>query len=397
MKRVVLGLEVFSGQGWTGGEIYIRNLVATLATLPEDDRPEVRLLGFADPHTPIVQELRKYDFVDPNPRLRSCSSRLANLARRVARRAQIGFTPLDPLLAGIDVTYPTFGQPIRGAAPVYWVPDFQHKYLPRMFSGAELAARDAANEKIAGQPATLVLSSEAARNDFRHFYPGALARPLVWQFVSQPPRGDEADPRPVYRLPARYLYLPNQFWAHKNHITAFKALERLVCQGLDMTLVCTGLEDDRRNPEHPQRLRSFLADKGLSGRVHLLGLVPRERQIAIFRHATLVIQPSLFEGWSTVVEDAKALGRPILASDLAVHREQLTHATSFAPFDFFDAQDDGALAGAIACLWPRLADGPDQVAEQRAAELTATRQRAAAREFMEMLNGAVSAYRQSHV
>jgi glycosyltransferase involved in cell wall biosynthesis len=34
------------------------------------------------------------------------------------------------------------------------------------------------------------------------------------------------------------------------------------------------------------------------------------------------INPSLFEGWSTTVEEAKALGKFIILSDIKVHREQ---------------------------------------------------------------------------
>ena len=36
-----------------------------------------------------------------------------------------------------------------------------------------------------------------------------------------------------------------------------------------------------------------------------------------------IIQPSLFEGWSTVVEDAKAMNQTVVASNLNVHIEQL--------------------------------------------------------------------------
>src|SRR5690606_13213676 len=120
----------------------------------------------------------------------------------------------------------------------------------------------------------------------------------------------------------------------------------------------------------------------LVDRVKLLGLVPRDKQVAIFRHATLVVQPSLFEGWSTVVEDVKALGRPILASDLDVHREQLRPETSVAPFGFFPATDDVALAGEIAARWPDLQAGPDPELEDKARALNEARQAEAAHEFM---------------
>jgi len=41
------------------------------------------------------------------------------------------------------------------------------------------------------------------------------------------------------------------------------------------------------------------------------------------KNAQAVIQPSFFEGWSTVVEDAKSLNQHIIVSDLEVHKEQL--------------------------------------------------------------------------
>jgi len=393
VTRLVLGIEALTGQGWTGGGIYIRNLMATLATLPEDEQPQVRLLGVSDPDDPAVAALRSFPFVDADPLLRRRESRPRRLLRRVARRLLGGLPALDPLYAGLDVTYPTFGSPVSGAAPVHWVPDFQHKHLPHLFTQQELAARDAGLAALAGQRVTLVLSSEAARGDFERFCPGAAVRLRVWPFVSQPPAGDGSDPRAEFGLPDRYLYLPNQFWVHKNHITAFRALARLAAQGEAPVLVCTGLEQDHRDPEHPRRLRHFLAEHGLEGHVRMLGLVAREKQVEIFRHAALVLQPSLFEGWSTVIEDAKALGRPILASDLAVHREQLTPQASVAPFGFFPPQDDAALADAIAGLWPSLAQAPDPGLEKAALALTIERQRAAARAFLDILREAVAAFR----
>ena len=40
------------------------------------------------------------------------------------------------------------------------------------------------------------------------------------------------------------------------------------------------------------------------------------------KNSYAIIQPSLFEGWSTVVEDAKALNKFIFLSNLKVHIEQ---------------------------------------------------------------------------
>jgi hypothetical protein len=52
------------------------------------------------------------------------------------------------------------------------------------------------------------------------------------------------------------------------------------------------------------------------------------------KNSIAIIQPSLFEGWSTVVEDAKAMNQYIIASKINVHIEQLkTNVSFFNPND----------------------------------------------------------------
>jgi glycosyltransferase involved in cell wall biosynthesis len=52
------------------------------------------------------------------------------------------------------------------------------------------------------------------------------------------------------------------------------------------------------------------------------------------RYAQAVIQPSLFEGWSTVIEDAISLQVPVIASNLPVNIEQLgTDGKYFDPLN----------------------------------------------------------------
>src|SRR5690606_1228173 len=90
---------------------------------------------------------------------------------------------------------------------------------------------------------------------------------------------------------------------------------------------------------------------GLGERARFLGFLPRTDQLALMAGAAAVIQPSLCEGWSTAIEDAKALGRAVLASDIAVHREQIGQNV-----DFFSPDNPRSLADLLA----RYAEtGPD--------------------------------------
>ena len=77
------------------------------------------------------------------------------------------------------------------------------------------------------------------------------------------------------------------------------------------------------------------------------------------RASAVIIQPSRFEGWSTSVQDAKALGRPLICSDISVHREQAPEAKGF-----FSPDDSQELADLLSAFWPQALPGPDAAVER---------------------------------
>ncbi|OWV92179.1 glycosyltransferase [Rhizobium sp. R635] len=349
-RQFRIGIELIDDPAWMGGMLYLRNLAIGLSQLPESERPTVRLLGAAH----VIER-----FLDGYEDRAIFEADAAGLVSRIRRR--LGWAQKSA--GSVDVVYPGFGSEVPGAVTVRWIPDFQHRYLPHLFSAEEIAARDRSIGEIAAKPGVVVLSSEVAAADFRKFYPGHTAVARVWRFHSRLDTRQPASRATVdrFELPEKYLYLPNQFWAHKNHITVLRALARLKRdRNLTIPLVCTGAQSDRRNEAHFMELVEFIKDAGLSDQVHLLGLIEREEQTEIFRHAASVVQPSLFEGWSTVVEDVRAVGRPIFLSDLPVHREQAPSRCFY-----FDPQSDEELAGLLAERWEQLPPGPDAEMERK--------------------------------
>jgi len=165
-----------------------------------------------------------------------------------------------------------------------------------------------------------------------------------------------------FKLPEKFLIFPSQFWLHKNHRLLFEAMRILKEGGLrDVSLVCTGYTNDHRHSGHFAALKEWLDEQGLRSQVHILGLLTRGTQIQLMRRAVAVVQPSLFEGWSALVEDARTLGKRIYLSDIAVHREQ-------DPPDavFFNKDSAPKLAELIARDWADLSPGPDAVRESQA-------------------------------
>ena len=70
------------------------------------------------------------------------------------------------------------------------------------------------------------------------------------------------------------------------------------------------------------------------GSIHHPGSGSQAHLFQIMRRSLAVLQPSLFEGWSTTLEEARSIGKRTIVSDIAVHREQDLHtAMYFRPRD----------------------------------------------------------------
>lgn len=229
---------------------------------------------------------------------------------------------------------------------LFWMPDFQHRHLPEFFSRYERWRRDR-NVAAAASSGHILFSSNSAVADFHRFFPGhAGASTHVLRFtpffnVEPAPAGssDKAALLSKYDLRAGYFFLPNQFWRHKNHAVVIEALRRLPDS---FQVACTGAMSDSRGNAHIQSILSAIAAHGLQDRFRTLGVVPRADMLALMRHSSCVINPSLFEGWSTTVEESKFMGKQLILSDIPVHREQ-----DPAGALYFDPQDADALAAAM--------------------------------------------------
>jgi glycosyltransferase involved in cell wall biosynthesis len=373
---------------WIGGRIYLRNLVHILASLPSRERPEVVLLGGVTAQSALVRHLSSFDFVkgigptnEVVARLGRAGAWVERLLRYAARRL------VKPTKSrGIDLEFPVFEVGERPWPSLYWIPDFQHAAMPQLFSSEELRWREATYSRIAQQHGVLLLSSQATLSDFRRLFPDAAVSPRVWSFCSSLGAGEQggANPRDKYGLPEKFLYVPNQFWVHKDHATVVRALGLLRAKGLAPTVVCTGLQEDYRHPDHFRALMEDAGTSGVAAQIRCLGIVPREDQLEIFRHAAAVVQPSLFEGWSTVVEDTKSLGRPLILSDIPPHLEQAPGAAHF-----FRAGSPEDLAQVLEAAWPTLVPGPDSSAERTALDATVRRRPELARAFMAIAEEAI--------
>lgn len=329
MARLTLGLPFELHEHWPGGVYYVRNLVSALNLLSDGERPRLVVIG-DDP--------RAMDYLEQEtgyPGLRMVA--VGDLRRAPARRWPFGRgrDEIDAILLG--------GPPGLEDRAIQWVPDFQEKRLPQFFPESEIAARAVRNADWFAKHRHVMVSSQDVGHDLQRWYGAHANQVHVVPFAAFVERElasvDAQQTRASYGLPERYFICTNQFWAHKNHGVLLRALGQVSADRDLPPVVLTGKEDDYRDPDYAPSVRRLAAELGVDDRLCILGFIPRAEQLSLSAGAVCVIQPSLCEGWSTVVEDAKAMGRHVLASDIAVHREQLT-----ANADFFAPDDAEALA-----------------------------------------------------
>jgi glycosyltransferase involved in cell wall biosynthesis len=253
---------------------------------------------------------------------------------------------------------------------VSWLPDFQHRHLPHMFPRSRWWRREVGYRMQARHSTRVLVSSEAAADDIRRFYPAAAARTRVARFAVLPPALDPVDVRHRLGLPERYLALPNQFWKHKNHRLVVEALALLQEDGVKPVVIATGNTRDARFPGLYDELSALVERQELGDQFRSLGHIPYADVMSIVRTSIGLLNPSLFEGWSTTVEEAKALGVPLLLSDLPVHREQGGRLVRY-----FQPDSALALARVMRDAWTSWPAGPRPEME-REALASATERRA---------------------
>jgi glycosyltransferase involved in cell wall biosynthesis len=203
--------------------------------------------------------------------------------------------------------------------------DFQHKYFPQNFSAESCRSRDKHFGNLLTQAKAVIVNSRSAAADIAKFVPQTTARVYTLPFAASPTRDwfKPAQVSPKNHVAGRYFIISNQFWAHKDHATAFKAFELIAKDFPSVTLVCTGSPSGANDPYHYPGLLRQIEEGGLHERIKLLGVIPKREQIELLKNAVAVVQPTLFEGGpgGGAVFEAIALGVRSIVSGIPVNRE----------------------------------------------------------------------------
>ena len=341
-KKIKVAFIISPNPNWLGELNYFKSLIGSINDLKEDIPIKLYVFTGQNEKNFTNKKYKKINIIKTNilnsngflPFLKKVSSYL--------------FKKYDPLISYLLKKYSinvlSHYKPVFGFKNISWFPDFQHIYYPNFFSKKEVSYRNTLYNNYIKNSEILIVSSKSSKKDLINFNKNQK-KIKVLNFV---PQIDFSKIKNIKYLKKeininkKYIFTPNQFWVHKNHICIIEALKILKNKGINIQCIFTGSNYDHRKPNHFNDLIKKIKLYKLKDQIKYNGILPYNKIINLIHHSEVVINPSYFEGWSTVVEEAKMLDKNILLSNIDVHLEQKPKKSIY-----FDPKNSKELANKI--------------------------------------------------
>ena len=353
-----VAFTLIGGKSWTGGYNYLLNLLQVLSRIHPDSLYPVLFAGVDVP----AAELSPFESINNCEVVRDSVFNEVSRSRLLLRSLLLGRDAAAHAALRrerIDMVFESavyLGWRLEQPA-IAWIPDLQHRFLPHLFSRSAWWKREVGFRAQMASGRTIMCSSEDTQHAIERLYPSCKGRVRAVRFATQAPSKQltpsARDVADRYDLPQQYFFMPNQFWVHKNHRLVLDALTLLAENGHSVTVFASGVQSDPRSPGHVSQLLADIKAAGLRDQFITPGLLPYADIAPLLQASVGLLNPSLFEGWSTTVEEAKAAGVPMLLSDIAVHREQAASAA-----EYFDPKSAESLASAMTQFLSRTLSDP---------------------------------------
>ena len=129
------------------------------------------------------------------------------------------------------------------------------------------------------------------------------------------------------------------FVSHYNYYRNFETLIRalpllrqlLPNRAVTLFLTCKLSEGENPGDYRPKRPRNLVKDLGVEEMVAELGAIPYRQLHLLYGRADIYVTPAYTETFAHPLVEAMASGVPVVASDLAVHREICGEAAAYFP------------------------------------------------------------------
>jgi glycosyltransferase involved in cell wall biosynthesis len=188
----------------------------------------------------------------------------------------------------------------------------------------------------------VITVSNTMRQEILAFEPG-LSVTTIYNGVNvrmfdQVSLNDAVETRETFKLWPEFILAVGHLETRKNYSNLVRAVAESLRRGQRMPLVIIGNKGGAEDA-----IQREINELGLLDLVRILSGVSDRELVSLYALASLVVFPSLYEGFGIPVLEAMAAHRPLVLSDIPVFRE-LTEGQGV----YFPPRDIGAIAGAIA-------------------------------------------------
>jgi len=341
-----IGLITYGFSSWGGGIDFIRYIASSVSLVKEQKNSDNFLIlpgddfmfyvrKYLSPVKQFIKDVAKgrkpvwraWNGFD-EAYFKNTFSDISSSYRFIFAGSSLNSQIAASMTAELDVILPC-SRPAPKDFMLPWVgymADFQHCYLKELFSAEELAARDRDFQNMLHQAGHIIVNAKAVIDDANRFFGEFPAKVHALPFSPSPQVAwleSTLDVREEYKIEKPYFMVCNQFWKHKDHVTAFRGFSEFIRQGGNALLVCTGATHDYRFPGYFNELKVLVSNLGMQDHIKILGHIPKSDQISLIKNALAMVQTTLFEGGpgGGAAYDAIGLGVPVIASDIPVNLE----------------------------------------------------------------------------
>ncbi len=223
------------------------------------------------------------------------------------------------------------------------IPDLQHEVFPEFFDPHELENRRRDIQNTIANACRIITISQFSRQALLDRFKISPDRVIVAYPAAEPIFNQASiESEQIWNKyglnPGKYLFYPAHTWPHKNHRLIFQALAILKqTRRISIDLVCSGAPKEAH-----QDLVKLSESLGIQEQFRFLGYCPRPEIPALYKGATALVLPSLFEGFGMPVLEAMQSGCPVICSNATSLPEVAGNAACY-----IDPDDPANLAQAI--------------------------------------------------
>jgi len=194
-----------------------------------------------------------------------------------------------------------------------WIPDLQHKVLKEFFQEKNYIIREKYIQNEIRNSDKIFVSSLQVKKEFKKYY--NIDKKIVPLRILSNAKNSNIKLK-------KYLLFPAQFWEHKNHRFLIEVAKIIKVKNLDIKIYFCGKTENFKNKNYFFNLNKEITNLKLNNIIKNFGEVSLRKLDKMQNEALAFINSSLYEGWSTINEEARSKLKYIFLSDIKGHREQ---------------------------------------------------------------------------